>query len=366
MTNNITIQSAQGDYQVSEMDSLSALTKVIAMNPNKKIAIIDKNLYQHYPDFLAELASTMPILPFDACEQNKNMNGLTSVLHFMQQQRLDKKSELIVLGGGITQDVSALASHLYYRGIQYTLIPTTLLGMADSCIGSKSSLNFGDYKNQLGTFYAPKQVYICVDFLKSLSKLDLYSGYGEILKLFIINNSLADFQFRDISVSNNENKQYLLTSIFKALEIKKRFIEQDEFDQGVRRILNYGHTFGHAIESLSHYKIPHGLAVVLGMDIANYIAMRLNLLSEALFEDIHLKITHFFDWSIFDIDIEELHLLNFIKQDKKAQKDKINMALLTTQQNMVLKALDINVQLSAYLTDYFTIYPLELNIGIME
>jgi 3-dehydroquinate synthase len=364
MENNIVIKSSQGEYHVNAIASLAAVIHAIALNKNKKIAVVDKNLYKYYPDFLDQLSQIMPVLAFNACEQNKNIQGLEKILQFMQENKLDKKSELIVIGGGIIQDVSALASHLYYRGIKYTLIPSTLLGMADSCIGSKSSLNFQGYKNQLGSFYPPSQVYICSQFLKSLSKLDFYSGYGEIFKLFIINNSLEDFHFNDVSAQNDENQNYLLQAIFKALQIKKEFIEQDEFDSGIRKILNYGHTFGHAIESVSNYEMPHGLAVVLGMDIANYLAMRFNILSKELFLDIHTKIHHFLDWSVFNLNINPLELLECVKQDKKNQQDKVNMIFLTTQEKMILESLDMSENdLLNYLMDYFRTYYLEFNIG---
>lgn len=340
---NIVIESQAGAYSVHFMDGISELLASIAQRSKKSLAVVDSNVLRLYPSLIEALKKKMPVLSLLATEENKTLEGLTQVLTAMQEQRLDKQSEILVIGGGIVQDICALAANLYYRGIPYILIPTTLLSMADSCIGAKSSLNFNNFKNQLGGFYAPQEIYICTNFVETLSQQEVSSGYGEIFKLFLINNCLADF-----TTSKNELKQ----SIYRALEIKKPFIEEDEFDRGVRRILNYGHTFGHAIELLTHYKVPHGLAVVLGIDIVNHISVELGILSRGRFEDIHNMISSLCSWENFSIGFEAQMLVDAIKKDKKVEASAINLVLLTTSGELVLEKMPIGPKLISLLEGY--------------
>ena len=174
-----------------------------------------------------------------------------------------KKNKLIVIGGGITQDVGGFAAAIYKRGINWIFIPTTILSMTDSCIGSKVSINRGS-KNMLGLFGAPNKIFISDYFLNSLSKHDITSGIGEALKLSLIGGIQSYKYFLD-----QYNKKNYINIIKISSLIKKQLIEYDEFDENERRVLNYGHTIGHAIESVSNYFIPHGIAVLIGMYVIN-------------------------------------------------------------------------------------------------
>ena len=163
-----------------------------------------------------------------------------------------KKNTLHVVGGGITQDIASMCAAIFKRGIEWVFTPTTLLSMCDSCIGSKMGVIHNNSKNQLGTFYPPKRVIINVSFLRSLSKRDIYSGIGEILKLYALDNVpwvIDDFE----------------EALKKCLSIKKKIVEEDELEKTIRPCLNYGHTFGHVFETMSDFKIPHGVAVLIGM-----------------------------------------------------------------------------------------------------
>ena len=175
-----------------------------------------------------------------------------------------RDSHLIAIGGGITQDITCWIASTFMRGIPWSFVPTTLLAQTDSCIGSKSSINFNQYKNLLGTFNPPRNVYIDNKFRNTLENRDIKSGLSELIKLMIINNCDKKEIFK-VASSRPVTDEH----IAKALLIKKYFIETDEFDKGIRNLLNYGHCFGHAIESASNYDIPHGIAVAMGMDLAN-------------------------------------------------------------------------------------------------
>lgn len=341
--NDISIQSQAGVYSVHFLENISELLASIASRKKKALAVVDSQVASLYPTLIQALMQKVPVLNLLATEENKTLDGLTFVLKAMQENGLDKQSEILVVGGGIVQDICALAANLYYRGIPYILIPTTLLSMADSCIGAKSSLNFNNFKNQLGSFYAPKEVYVCVDFVQTLSKLEVLSGYGEIFKLFLINDRLSEF------TTAREKLDHL---IYIALMIKKPFIEEDEFDIGVRRILNYGHTFGHAIELITQYKVPHGLAVILGIDIVNHISVELGFLSREKFESIRSVIMALAPWESFSLKFESRTLVEAIKKDKKVESSAINLVLLTTTGKMILEKMPIGLGLEQILNRY--------------
>ena len=196
----------------------------------------------------------------DAIESNKTIEQSLELCEFLLSKNFSKKNTLHVVGGGIVQDIGAFTAKIFKRGINWKYYPTTLLSQCDSCIGGKTALNFKNYKNQLALFSAPIEVIIDSKFLSSLSQSELDSGNGEIVKLFITGGKYF--------IDNYDNWS-LEERIKHALSIKKTIIEYDEFEFDVRKVLNYGHTFGHIIESLTNYKISHGKAIILGMYIVS-------------------------------------------------------------------------------------------------
>jgi 3-dehydroquinate synthase len=167
-----------------------------------------------------------------------------------------------------------------------------LLSQGDSCIGGKSSINFGEFKNQLGGFYPPHNIIINTEFLKTLPELQMYSGIGEMAHYFFIDGRKSFDFFRDHLLHMGQLDVKSL--IERSLEIKKRMIEIDEFDVGPRRVFNYGHSFGHAIESITNYDIPHGIAVSHGMDISNYVSLTLGYITKKEYSEMYngLELIH--------------------------------------------------------------------------
>lgn len=190
-----------------------------------------------------------------------------------------RNAHLISIGGGIIQDITGFVANVLYRGIFWTFIPTTLLASCDSCIGGKTSLNYKKYKNLLGTFYPPDEIFICPKFFKTLTDKDFKSGLGEVVKFNIMAgpNGLANIE-NNIEKLLLRDEDCLNEFVRSSLSFKKDFIEIDEFDRGERIKLNFAHTFGHAIETVTGYEIPHGTAVAIGMIMADYIAVKRGLL----------------------------------------------------------------------------------------
>lgn len=202
-----------------------------------------------------------------ADETKKNLSTVEDVMMQLSEKGMTKNHELLVIGGGYLQDVGTLVASLYMRGVNWTYVPTTLAAMGDSCIGGKSSINAGRIKNLVGNFYPPDKVLIDSTFVTTLPNLEIIAGISEVIKICFA-KSFEDFQLCSKLIDDWEigSKSNTVSEIVKlSLRNKKHFVEEDEFDSGIRKLLNFGHSFGHALESASEYRIPHGVAVLLGM-----------------------------------------------------------------------------------------------------
>ena len=341
----INIKSNLYNYEVEFIENLDTQ---ISKFDNCCSFVIDKNvfnLYKRYFDFI----ESNNIFLIDAVENKKNIQTVLELVDFWRERNIKKNWKIICFGGGITQDITCFASNIYLRNIDWYFFPTTLLAMSDSCIGGKCGINYGDYKNQLGVFYPPKKIFICKEFLNTLSDLDYLNGWGEILKFSLTSNSKFYYQLK------NENSfipcDNIGKYIYKGLIVKKTIIEEDEFEGDLRRVLNYGHTFGHALEAYTHYGVPHGKGVIWGIDVANYISYKLNMLSREEYLDIKKLIKTSFIKDEIIINDKEM-LFNDIKADKKVKNNKLYFALLSKISNLIIYPLEINNDLYTMFCDY--------------
>lgn len=237
---------------------------------------------------------------------------------------------MVSIGGGILQDISGFAASTIYRGINWIYIPTTLLAQADSCIGSKTSLNYSNYKNLIGTFYPPTRIHIYTPFLTTLQAADFYSGFGEVIKLHLMGG--RDYFTSLLNLSPlilNRDATALTKAIQQSLKIKLSFMEGDEFDMGRRNLLNYGHDFGHAVESTSNFDVPHGQAVILGMIAANIVSRQRGKLSVELEKDFAENLLHpnlFIKPSADALTSDAI--INAMKKDKKRVGDQLALIMI--------------------------------------
>lgn len=250
------------------------------------------------------------MIVIESIEENKSIETVLGVCKAMLDYGFDKGHTLVVIGGGIVQDIGAFTAKIFKRGINWIYVPTTLLSQCDSCIGGKTALNFMGYKNQLALFSAPSKVIIDTHFLSSLSKKDILSGYGEIVKLFITGGKFY---------TDNIDKFDIKTAIFHALVIKKAVVEYDEFENNERKSLNYGHTFGHAIESAMNYEIPHGEAVILGIEIINRLYGKNQQISELTDKFTSLN-------KLVGVDVNKI--IEAMKNDKKMSAGKMSFVVV--------------------------------------
>jgi 3-dehydroquinate synthase len=236
------------------------------------LLLLDARLSQLRPDINNDAA-----IHIEASESNKTLATVGQIIEAMRERGANRQSRLIAVGGGVIQDVATFAASTYMRGIEWSYYPTTLLGMVDSCIGGKSSINVGSYKNIAGNFHPPSKVMVDTDFVDSLPIVQRVAGLCEAAKIcFVSKDDAFDEYLRHFaeSAATQLDKQALSAIIGLSLMTKKRFIEEDEFDTGVRLLLNFGHTFGHAIEAASDFEISHGVAVGLGMLAASRFSLR--------------------------------------------------------------------------------------------
>lgn len=279
----ITIKSFLRNYNVLIIDDF--IKYIEEDSRDNPFFIIDQKIFKLYKNELSKAIKNGQCVIVEAVESNKTLAHINILIGDLIKRDIKRNNKLIVIGGGIIQDIGSFIASILFRGMGWIFYPTTLLSQSDSCIGSKTSINIDNLKNQVGTFHPPIKVVLDTNFLRTLTSDDIKSGMGEIIKVHLLDNKKS-MEY----VSKNYEKAYfdcsvLKNLIIKSLIIKKRIIEKDEFDKNYRNLLNYGHTFGHALESATNYLINHGQAVTIGMDIANYVSFKKGLLSKRSFNN---------------------------------------------------------------------------------
>jgi 3-dehydroquinate synthase len=285
VSENLVIQSHKGPYSVH-------FNEALLQNGNHLLEgsphfLIDANVARLYHHELSALVLHPHTILVEANEESKSIERVIPVIETLVANRIRRGDKLVAIGGGVLQDITCFIASTLLRGIEWQFVPTTLLAQADSCIGSKSSINLGSAKNILGTFNPPTHIHLCLKFLETLDQKDIHSGVGEILKVHAIEGKRA---FDDLATNFDQlftDAGTMRRAIDSALRIKKKYIELDEFDRGIRNIFNYGHSFGHAIESATHFGVPHGIAVTMGMDMANAISCSRGLTTADNYQRMH-------------------------------------------------------------------------------
>ena len=268
-----------------------------SINYNQCLVVADKNVPKNLiRKALSSFAKDSTVIHyFNASEKNKNQKNIDKILSILLRKNFNRNDCLISIGGGITGDISSFAASIFKRGLKFVNIPTTLLSQVDSSIGGKTGINTNHGKNLIGTFYQPSLVISDIIFLKSLPKREVICGYGEILKhALIADEKFFKFLNKNSSKVLNLKSPIIEKTIFKSCSIKKKVVEADEKEMGIRKILNFGHTFAHACEAALKYskKLNHGEAVILGIKIAAKFSFSNNILDIKEFNliDNHLNL----------------------------------------------------------------------------
>ena len=350
MQKSFDINSSTGSYNVEIGTNI--FQNIIKQNKDS-LFIIDLALKEYIPNYVEK------IIYLEASEKNKSLERIPSYIQKMKEYNLNRESHIYGIGGGVIQDIATFSSSIYMRGISWSYFPSTLLGMVDSCIGGKSAINLEGKKNLVGNFFPPKNIFIDLQFLATLSKDHLLGGVFEASKICYAKgesefdyflNTINDSSLLDSDGMPSEIDFYSMIAL--SLESKKWFIENDEFDQKERLLLNFGHTFGHAFETATDYKISHGISVGWGMAVAIEVAKNFELLNNDG-DKYTKKMNDFLDKSFSDIkDMEKIKIKNFdynlymkaFRNDKKHLQDKYRVILPCDQGNLGLISLDKNTK----------------------
>ena len=305
------------------------LSNFVNENSNEKfLFFVDENTHEYcLPLLLAKLPEIedIEIIEIPAGEEFKSIEIAIQVWLSLGELNTDRNAIIFNCGGGVITDFGGFVASTYKRGIRFVNIPTTLLAMVDASVGAKTGINLEHFKNQIGTFYAPEMVVISSDFLLTLPETEIRSGFAEMLKHGLI----QDIKYwKDLKKIDNLNPENIANFITQSIEIKKSIVEKDPTERGLRKILNAGHTLGHALESFylfNDQEITHGEAVVAGLILENYISVNRNQLTWDEFYEI-LKVCEKFYPKLILPDSEQI--LPILLYDKKNVGTEINANLL--------------------------------------
>ena len=308
------------------------------LNLNRKVLIVtDTGVPTKYLDALKSQIKDYFVYVIPQGEQSKSFDNYKMILDAMVKEKFTRTDLVIALGGGVVGDLSGFVASTYMRGIDFYNIPTTLLSQLDSSIGGKVAIDFGGVKNIVGAFYQPKKVIIDPTVLETLDKRQLYAGLCEAIKMGATNSSeLFDLIENSTSLENDVDK-----IIEKALLIKKEVVEADPKEKGLRRVLNFGHTIGHAIES--KYGFLHGESIGIGM---------LPMSSTSVRERIKALLDKYQIPKLSNVNASEL--IEYIKVDKKAKGNKIAIVYVEKIGSFEIKEIEIN-EMYEYINEVFNI-----------
>lgn len=305
------------------------LRSYLANQSFSKLGIItDTNTEKHcLPIILGHLPDGFSQFSFPAGEAHKNLETCSAIWNWMTHEGFDRKALIINLGGGVTGDMGGFCAATYKRGVRFINIPTTLLSQVDASVGGKLGIDFQGFKNHIGVFAEPEAVMISEVFLKTLPKEELRSGYAEVIKHGLIQNA----NYFGCLKTKGWEKQNWREIIEKSVSIKKDVVQKDPKESGLRKILNFGHTVGHAFESYyleTERHLLHGEAIAIGMICEGYLSVKKSGLQKAEIETINQTLLDVF--GKFDFPIEDsTGIVALCSQDKKNEGKTLNFSLLT-------------------------------------
>lgn len=340
----INISSKFRNYEV---EFISDIQLSLKKENEETIFIIDKFIN-------SKIKLNKKKIVIQSSELKKNFSNLQTIIQKLLNLKISRDTKIICIGGGVVQDITSFLSSIIFRGIDWYFYPTTIISQCDSCIGGKTSINFNGFKNLIGNFYPPKKIKIDTKILRYLKSREILSGLGEMSHYYFLSKKKYAFFFGNL-YRVPKNKDILKKFIYQSLEIKKKFIEKDEFDTGKRLILNFGHTFGHAIEKTTNFKVPHGIAVAHGIQIALFFSNKLGLLKKSKFLLMNNDIKKITDLS----PLKKINLNLFIKnldKDKKHSKKNYRFILTRGIGQMTVYQISKKTNIKKILEEFFGNY----------
>ena len=322
-------------YDITLADNYDGLEEVLqnfAFQSHKICIVTDDTVGAHYAEKVKTIAQKAAayvcVFSFPAGESSKTLDVIEDLYEVLIKAHFDRKDILLALGGGVVGDMTGYAAATYLRGIRVIQLPTSLLAMVDSSIGGKTGVDFRGYKNMGGAFHQPSAVYMNVSTLKTLTKEQYFSGFGEIIKHGLIKDmNYFDTIQKNIMALNDRDLSALAEIIYGSCDIKRQVVENDPREQGERALLNFGHTLGHAIEKLKNFQMLHGHCVGVGCIAAAAISQKRGYLTEAQVQDIRETMKAFqVEEKVSGVDPAQV--IAATKNDKKMDGNTIKFILL--------------------------------------
>lgn len=330
MNSVVNVKHLNGEYDIIVSntycdinDYISRITSddVVVVTDNKVYELYAKNIYNN----MANIKKNIIIIEAD--EINKNINTVTHIYDELIRLECNRKSTLIAIGGGVIGDVVAFVASTYMRGIKFVNVPTTTLSQVDSSVGGKTGYDYKGYKNIIGTFYQPSLVYINATVSCEIEQAKFVDGIVEAIKIAIVYcKELYEYIKSNIDNINKRDTNTVWYIIMKAVELKKDIVEEDERENGLRAILNFGHSFGHSIEKINDFNISHGSAVAIGMVLSLKLSTKLLITGEKLCDEI---LDVFRQLNLFSVNNVKFDgLFENMKLDKKNDSKDYNIVMI--------------------------------------
>ncbi len=347
---SLSIRSRFGDYTATACRSDDARYRSLFRDCGA--AIVDQRVWELHHDDPETFGALEHVLLQPATEPEKTPETCLGLCRKLLGLGFRRGMSLLAVGGGTIQDLATFTASILFRGVPWSFVPTTLVAQADSCLGGKSSLNLDAFKNQIGNFYPPRRILLVDDFFRTLPETEFRSGVGEVLKVHLLSGpGMVDRIETDLDRLLAVEEDTLRETIMRSLSLKAAIIDIDELDTGPRLHMNYGHSFGHALEAATGFRVPHGLAVTLGMDMANYLARHLGRLEEAPFRrlrDLLARNLRHSDWA----EPDRAAFFDALRRDKKNRRDTYRFILPAGLGAVEMVSLPISSEIEAPLERY--------------
>lgn len=305
-------------------DLRAELKSIFEDKTSKKFIITDENVFPHIKDFLNQGATGVFIMT--PGEKYKDLTTCTKIWEKLADLKYNRNDLIINIGGGVVTDLGGFIASTFKRGVRFVNVPSSLLAMVDAAIGGKTGIDFLGYKNQIGSFYFPEETIIATELLKTLPEQELVSGFAEVLKHGLISNKEY---WEECSQKPLEELDWEKI-VWGSIEVKSRIVEEDPQEKGLRKLLNFGHTIGHAVETYllnTDNSVLHGEAVAAGMLMESYISKEKALLSNNEFEEIEKVILKYYSKIEWNAAVDK-ELIDLMRNDKKNNSAVVNFTLL--------------------------------------
>lgn len=328
----IKLKTAAGETDIHVPGSMEQLAERV--NPDSTVLLVDENVLTFHKKKLEKFN----IISVREGEESKSLGSYSEIFRQLLEMDVDRTWKMVGVGGGIVTDLAGFVASTYFRGIPFGYVSTTLLGQVDAAIGGKNGINYEGFKNLIGVIKQPEFVICDLESLKTLPKKEFIGGFSEIIKYaFIRRAELYPYLSKNLETALEFDMDILNYLVNESIKVKVEIVSDDEFESGDRKLLNFGHTFGHALEKI--YKVSHGEAVAIGMMLAAKMSMKLGMISLDILQSLENLLIK--AGLPVHLEFDAYEMAEVMKKDKKRKKDAVDFILLEGIGNAVIKDIPV-------------------------